>query len=325
MATSTTTTSPTTTACDWCEPERELASIGNLSSQFFGNVVLDELDQFIKHDLKVRAYVRYVDDFVLLAPDAQTLTHWHVAIAAFLESRLCLRLKPGARPRPIRDGIDFLGYIVRPRYLLARRRVVRRCWSRLRAFEARYLRRHANRAIRPDAGRTALSLDLRHAAALQSQLASYLGHFRHAASGRLWARLLRRFDWLRALFVAPARALPAGAAQGLAPLWRLPTAGRRLSGQLSRFRQRLRALARAGGLSPFELCFQCGNRWRRHGCPQWMSWAQLQSCCRALRAQGRSIAILGQTGVQRDGRRQRELLHLFLTPQRPCQLREPTP
>jgi hypothetical protein len=47
--------------------------IGSLSSQFFANVYLHELDHFVKHTLKVRGYVRYVDDFVLLADSAQAL------------------------------------------------------------------------------------------------------------------------------------------------------------------------------------------------------------------------------------------------------------
>ncbi len=277
--------------------------IGNLTSQFFGNVVLDQLDQYIKHVLKVRWYVRYVDDFVLLAADAQTLAQWRCSIGEFLHERLCLQLKAGSRPLPIRNGIDFLGYILRPQYRLARRRVVRRCWGVLCAFESRHLRKH----------RDGVDVDLRHAPALQSQLASYLGHFRHAASGRLWARLLRRFDWLDLLFLAPERAMGAGAKRGLQPRWRLPSGPQRLSAQLSQFRRRLRALARMRGLAPIELLFQCGNRWRRHGSsPRWLSTPQMQACCRALRAARRSFAVIVQCGVQRDGRRTREIRHLSL-------------
>lgn len=50
--------------------------IGNLTSQFFANVYLNELDQFVKHTLKCRCYVRYVDDFVLLHEDRERLLQW---------------------------------------------------------------------------------------------------------------------------------------------------------------------------------------------------------------------------------------------------------
>jgi len=70
--------------------------VGNLTSQFFANVYLDALDQFVKHPLRCRHYVRYVDDFVLLADDPATLEHWRDAIALFLRDTLQLSLKQGA-------------------------------------------------------------------------------------------------------------------------------------------------------------------------------------------------------------------------------------
>jgi hypothetical protein len=84
--------------------------IGNLSSQFFANVYLNALDQFVKHGLKCRYYLRYVDDLVLLDPDAERLRGWDQAIAAFLAERRQLELKSDRRLRPVTDGADFLGY-----------------------------------------------------------------------------------------------------------------------------------------------------------------------------------------------------------------------
>jgi hypothetical protein len=99
--------------------------IGNLNSQFFANVYLNALDQFVKHELKCRWYLRYCDDFVLVAESAAQLASWKARIEAFLAERLMLQLNP-ARERllPVSDGVDFLGYIVRPFHLLVRRRVV---------------------------------------------------------------------------------------------------------------------------------------------------------------------------------------------------------
>ncbi len=96
--------------------------IGNLTSQFFANVYLNELDQFVKHVLKCRYYIRYVDDFILISSSPAELANWRERIAAFLKDRLSLELKPGDRIRRVSEGADFLGYIVRPNYMLVRRR-----------------------------------------------------------------------------------------------------------------------------------------------------------------------------------------------------------
>ena len=99
--------------------------IGNLNSQFFANVYLNALDQFVKHELKCRWYLRYCDDFVLVAASAAELVAWKARIEDFVAERLLLQLNPAReRLRPVDDGVDFLGYIVRPFHLLVRRRVV---------------------------------------------------------------------------------------------------------------------------------------------------------------------------------------------------------
>ena len=59
--------------------------VGNLTSQFFANVYLDALDQFIKHTLKVRYFVRYLDDFVLLGSSQAQLQSWQAEIEQFLQ------------------------------------------------------------------------------------------------------------------------------------------------------------------------------------------------------------------------------------------------
>ena len=84
--------------------------IGNLTSQFFANVYLDVLDQFIKHRLKARYYVRYCDDLVLLASNEEQLKEWERDIETFLAERLHLQLNDRRKLRPITDGIDFLGH-----------------------------------------------------------------------------------------------------------------------------------------------------------------------------------------------------------------------
>lgn len=80
--------------------------IGNLSSQFFANVHLDDLDQFVKHRLGARHYIRYVDDFILLHESAQWLNHARAQIEAFLAERLGLRINPAKTIlQPIERGV----------------------------------------------------------------------------------------------------------------------------------------------------------------------------------------------------------------------------
>ncbi|WP_158273204.1 DUF1566 domain-containing protein [Limnohabitans sp. WS1] len=113
--------------------------IGNLTSQFFANVYLNELDQFVKQTLKAKHYVSYVGDFVLLAPNAATLRQWYDQIAQFLQARLSLRLKDEPRLAPLAQGVDFLGYVLYPSHRLVRRRVVAHCKGKLSAWAQRHV------------------------------------------------------------------------------------------------------------------------------------------------------------------------------------------
>jgi len=90
------------------------ASVGNLTSQFWANVYLNSLDQFIKRELKCHAYLRYVDDLVLFADDKRTLWDWLdqvVRLAAKL--RITFHIER-THPRPVTEGLPFLGFTVFP-------------------------------------------------------------------------------------------------------------------------------------------------------------------------------------------------------------------
>ena len=159
--------------------------IGNLSSQFFANVYLDALDQFVKHTLKAKRYLRYVDDFVIVHHDRAQLEHWQAQITAFLRDHLRLELKAEKRLARLGDGIDFLGYIVRPTHTLVRRRVVSHATEALASWETLHVRRGRIRAT-PNQRRQ-----------VRAVLASYAGHFRHANTYRLQRRLAARFPWIK--------------------------------------------------------------------------------------------------------------------------------
>lgn len=152
-------------------PPKKGLPIGNLTSQFFANVYLNELDQFIKHKLKAKYYLRYVDDLVLLSEDKKKLSEWRRRIDRFLESELKLRLHPKkTRLQEIGKGIDFLGYVVKPRYALVRRRTVRSCKHKIKI---------ANNSLLKLKGREQIA---GHVNAFLPVVNSYFGHFRLADS-----------------------------------------------------------------------------------------------------------------------------------------------
>ena len=112
--------------------------IGNLTSQFWGNVYLDPLDQFVKRELKCKGYIRYVDDFLLFAEDKKNLHEWREAIIQFLaELRLTLHEKR-AVVFPVETGIPFLGWRTYPTHRRLRRyngvRFQRRFAAQRKAF-----------------------------------------------------------------------------------------------------------------------------------------------------------------------------------------------
>lgn len=104
--------------------------IGNLTSQFWANVYLNDLDHYIKRELKCPAYLRYVDGFLLFDNDLSRLHAWREAVVEKLAS-LRLALHTGrAQPRPVTEGVSFLGFNVFPTH------------RRLRRHKAVFARRH---------------------------------------------------------------------------------------------------------------------------------------------------------------------------------------
>jgi hypothetical protein len=167
--------------------------VGNLSSQFFANVYLDALDQFVKHTLKAPRYLRYVDDFVLVHHSREQLQQWLAQITTFLRNTLRLELKADIRLRPLTDGIDFLGYVTYPTHTRVRSRVVKHAGSALRAWH----RTHAT-----PQGVRCTPAEFRN---LGSIWASYRGHFAQADSHRLQQRFHARHPWLASLTTIPRR------------------------------------------------------------------------------------------------------------------------
>jgi hypothetical protein len=185
--------------------------IGNLTSQFFANVYLDVLDQFVKHTLRCRYYIRYVDDFLLLSANQEELYEWKSQIAIFLHDRLAIQLKPGGEIRRISEGADFLGYIIRPDYILVRRRVVNNLKYKLALFKEKMVSvvtvgvdcsrsGSSGVAINNTVTYQKIDLDELYVVELRQMLSSYMGHFKHAQSYRLVSALFKKHTWLSVVF-----------------------------------------------------------------------------------------------------------------------------
>jgi len=115
-------------------PEGKALPIGNLTSQFFANIYLNELDQFVKHSLKAHYYGRYVDDMVLFRENPEILNEWYEEIDGFLNSHLALRLHPNKKHlNRANIGIDFTGFIIKPGRIYLRQTSLSGCKRKIRA------------------------------------------------------------------------------------------------------------------------------------------------------------------------------------------------
>ena len=106
--------------------------LGNLTSQHFANIYLNELDQFIKHKLRAGYYIRYTDDFVILDKNKEFLEELIIPINNFLKNKLNLCLHPDKIIiRKYNQGIDFLGYVTLPYHRVLRTKTKRRMFKRV--------------------------------------------------------------------------------------------------------------------------------------------------------------------------------------------------
>jgi RNA-directed DNA polymerase len=110
--------------------------LGNLTSQFFANVYLSELDYFVKHKLKAKYYIRYVDDFVILHENKEQLEILKIEIDNFLRNNLKIELHPDkSKIIPLSRGIDFVGFRNFYYYKLLRKRNIRKIKNKIKQYK----------------------------------------------------------------------------------------------------------------------------------------------------------------------------------------------
>ncbi|MDI3480773.1 MAG: RNA-directed polymerase [Tepidanaerobacteraceae bacterium] len=149
--------------------------IGNLTSQLWANVYLDQLDHFVKEVLREKYYVRYMDDFIILGRSKRHLWKVKREIERFLADKLDLKLNRKTNIFPISQGVDFLGYRIWPTHRLIRKSSIRRIKSKLKAFRRKYRE-----------GKISLEK-------IKATIQSWLGHVKHADSFNLRKKLFNEF------------------------------------------------------------------------------------------------------------------------------------
>jgi len=146
--------------------------IGNLTSQLFANIYMDPFDQFMKQELKAKNYIRYADDFIILSADREYLEDLIEKIKTFLESKLKLSLHPyKVEIRNYYLGIDFLGYVVFPHFVLPRTKTKKRLFRKIRKKVDDY------------------KINKISAESLNQSIQSYLGYLLHANTYKLSQQL----------------------------------------------------------------------------------------------------------------------------------------
>lgn len=106
--------------------------LGNLTSQLFVNIYMNEFDQFVKHKMKVRYFIRYADDFVVLSQDKPWLEELLPKMGDFLSERLRLELHPNkVYIKTISSGVDFLGWVHFSDHRVLRTATKRRIFNKL--------------------------------------------------------------------------------------------------------------------------------------------------------------------------------------------------
>ncbi len=145
--------------------------IGNLTSQMFANLYLNDVDQYIKRELRAHCYVRYMDDMVILSGDKQQLHEYRHKIEAFLNEKLKLDLNNKTVIRPLTLGIDFCGYRIWDSHIMLRKPTALKMRRRLRKLQKDYA---AGAVDWPE---------------VKMSLASYNGMLKHCDSYRLTLKI----------------------------------------------------------------------------------------------------------------------------------------
>ena len=152
--------------------------IGNYTSQFFANIYLNELDQYVKRILKIKYYVRYMDDFIFLLDTKDDCIRIKAKIENFLYEKLHLNLNDKSRYYPYKMGVNFCGYRIFCTHRLLRNNSKIKIKNKVKRWNRSYFKGTLNFTY-----------------ALQS-INSWIGHCSHCNSYTLMKKILNSCEFL---------------------------------------------------------------------------------------------------------------------------------
>jgi len=151
--------------------------IGNYTSQFFANIYLNELDQYVKNDLRVKYYLRYMDDFIILCRTKEDAKKYFSLLKKFVKEKLDLEFNNKSKYYPSRLGVDFCGYITYETHRKIRKRSKRNIRKKIKKWNKDY----ENGTLDFEQMRTSWN--------------SWLGHISHANCYNLMNRYKKRLSF----------------------------------------------------------------------------------------------------------------------------------
>lgn len=151
--------------------------IGNLTSQMFANIYLNELDQFCKHDLHIRYYIRYMDDIIILWPDKKELFQILAEIERFLDEELHLELNKKTCIRPAWLPVTFVGAQITPKKIRMRKSTRKRMFRRMKYIKGLF-----------EAGKITFEK-------VNNTMQSYFGLIQYFTAGNLLRKIIDEFSF----------------------------------------------------------------------------------------------------------------------------------
>lgn len=151
--------------------------IGNYTSQYFANIYMNELDQYVKHTLKIKYYLRFMDDFILLVENKENAKKIFNNIEKFINDVLKLEINPKSRYYPSAMGVDFCGYRIFHTHKLVRNRSKKRMRKRIKEWNNLYKKNQLDMKI------------------VETSLNSWKAHIKHTNSYNLEKKYLGKIKF----------------------------------------------------------------------------------------------------------------------------------
>lgn len=147
--------------------------IGSLTSQLFANIYLNELDKFVKHSLKMKYYIRYMDDFIIFSESKSELHYILNEIENFLKTKLELELNNKTRIQPVKTGVEFVGYI----HFYNKIRIRKSSWKRFKKNLKTTKKSYDKNTINKETYNNTIS--------------SYYGHLKHTKNKKIINKIVK--------------------------------------------------------------------------------------------------------------------------------------